>query len=433
MAMTKLRTMALAALGLVVSASLVFASATDDHSNGGTTYSSSSPLGATSGGTGKTTLTTSAILYGSSSNTYGEIAPCASGVLIYSAGSVPSCATDLPTAATIGGAYSYRAGGTDVALLDGGLNASLTASNGGIFYSTSSAGAILAGTSTAGRPALSGATAAPTWANSVWTSPSDGRWVATNLAGTAVAQVFLGPVAGANMPWIDPATDPYSGKASFAFNDTTSSNSASFTGSGTSTNGTTAMIFAGSLSAANANYGLLLENGSTSFASAGAYYCWTNSTTRARGASVPFNTCLTQASTSAGDLQIYDNTAGALYGNFGKLLEKTTAGVDFNSGTKQTLVTGPTGKTTVVDHLIIRNASTSLTTASCGFGQDANASDWAATATHTGLTGSTQYQKITGPTTVGVVAAAAATFGVKCTILQGGAATVTIDVFYYVF
>jgi hypothetical protein len=53
--------------------------------------------------------------------------------------------------------------GTDIALADGGTNASLTASDGGIVYSTATAMAILSGVATAGRILISGATAAPTW------------------------------------------------------------------------------------------------------------------------------------------------------------------------------------------------------------------------------------------------------------------------------
>jgi hypothetical protein len=45
----------------------------------------------------------------------------------------------------------------------GGSNAALTASNGGIVYSTASAMAILSGTATANLPLLSGSTAAPSW------------------------------------------------------------------------------------------------------------------------------------------------------------------------------------------------------------------------------------------------------------------------------
>ena len=57
-----------------------------------------------------------------------------------------------------------------VPLSDGGTNANLTASNGGIFYSTGSAGAILSGTATANQLLLSGASGAPSW--STLTIPS---------------------------------------------------------------------------------------------------------------------------------------------------------------------------------------------------------------------------------------------------------------------
>jgi len=57
----------------------------------------------------------------------------------------------------------YVSGGTDVSLADGGTNASLTASLGGIVYSTGTAMAILAGVASAGQILRSGASAAPTW------------------------------------------------------------------------------------------------------------------------------------------------------------------------------------------------------------------------------------------------------------------------------
>lgn len=50
----------------------------------------------------------------------------------------------------------------------GGTNANLTASNGGIFYSTASGGAILAGTATAGQHLQSGSSAAPSWSTNTW-------------------------------------------------------------------------------------------------------------------------------------------------------------------------------------------------------------------------------------------------------------------------
>lgn len=59
---------------------------------------------------------------------------------------------------------------TNIALNKGGTNAALTASNGGIFYSTATAGAILSGTATANQMLLSGASGAPSW--STLTMPS---------------------------------------------------------------------------------------------------------------------------------------------------------------------------------------------------------------------------------------------------------------------
>ena len=55
-----------------------------------------------------------------------------------------------------------------LSLTRGGSNASLTASNGGIIYSTATAMAVLAGTATAGQILRSGATAAPSWSTSTY-------------------------------------------------------------------------------------------------------------------------------------------------------------------------------------------------------------------------------------------------------------------------
>lgn len=55
-----------------------------------------------------------------------------------------------------------------LALNHGGTNANLTASNGGIFYSTATAGAILSGTATAAQMLQSGSSAAPAWSTATW-------------------------------------------------------------------------------------------------------------------------------------------------------------------------------------------------------------------------------------------------------------------------
>jgi hypothetical protein len=61
-----------------------------------------------------------------------------------------------------------------VDLAHGGTNANLTASNGGIFYSTATAGAILAGTATAGQILQSGASSTPSWSTATYPAQANG-------------------------------------------------------------------------------------------------------------------------------------------------------------------------------------------------------------------------------------------------------------------
>lgn len=114
-------------------------------------------------------------------------------------------------------------------------------------------------------------------------------------------------------------------------------------------------------------------------------------------------------------------------------LLSSTSSVDMNTATATTLFTVPTGKSCVVTHVVVRNASTSLTTASYSFGfNSASFNDVIANATHTELTGATLYTVLSAKTgaTRGV---AADLFKVLMNTLQGGAATTTIDVFGYLF
>ncbi len=59
-----------------------------------------------------------------------------------------------------------------LSLLRGGSNASLTASNGGIVYSTASAMGILSGTATASQMLQSGASTTPSWSTTTWPATS---------------------------------------------------------------------------------------------------------------------------------------------------------------------------------------------------------------------------------------------------------------------
>jgi hypothetical protein len=70
------------------------------------------------------------------------------------------------------------------ALAGGGTNASLTASNGGIVYSTASAMAILASTATAGQHLQSGASSAPSWTTATFPSTATGTGTILRANGT---------------------------------------------------------------------------------------------------------------------------------------------------------------------------------------------------------------------------------------------------------
>lgn len=85
------------------------------------------------------TMAVSTLLYASAANVLAALPTANSGVLVTSAGGVPSIGTDIPAAVTIGGAYIYRVGGTDVAIADGGTNASSFAAVNGIVYYDGSA------------------------------------------------------------------------------------------------------------------------------------------------------------------------------------------------------------------------------------------------------------------------------------------------------
>ncbi len=93
----------------------------------------------------------------------------------------------LPTSGTL--ATTAQIPSFPVSLTNGGTNASLTASNGGIFYSTASAGAVLAGVSTAARVLMSGATAAPTWSTATYPATTTINRILYSSAANVVGQI----------------------------------------------------------------------------------------------------------------------------------------------------------------------------------------------------------------------------------------------------
>lgn len=195
------------------------------------------------GGTNQSTYATGDILYASGANTLAKLAAGSNTNVLTLAGGVPTWAAPATSgtvtsvtgttnrisvtpsspnpvvdidAAYVGQASITTLGtittgvwnGTDVDLASGGTNASLTASNGGIFYSTATAGAILSGTATAGQMLRSGASSAPTWSTATFPSTAtttgtilraDGtNWVATTAtypATTTINQILFSSAA----------------------------------------------------------------------------------------------------------------------------------------------------------------------------------------------------------------------------------------------
>lgn len=102
-----------------------------------------------------------------------------------------------PNTATSG---AVTLGGT-LGLSNGGTNANLTASNGGILYSTATAFAVLAGTATAGQMLRSGATGAPSWSTATFPSTAGTagtilRSNGTNWVNSTVTYVDTGTSGG---------------------------------------------------------------------------------------------------------------------------------------------------------------------------------------------------------------------------------------------
>ena len=100
---------------------------------------STGTLGVDQGGTGASTFTDHGILYGNGASAIGATATGNSSVLVTNGSGVPSLATDIPTAVTIGSAYIYRAGGTDIPVSDGGTGASTLTDHGVLVGSGTSA------------------------------------------------------------------------------------------------------------------------------------------------------------------------------------------------------------------------------------------------------------------------------------------------------
>ena len=114
-------------------------------------------------------------------------------------------ALTLPTSGTL--ATTAQIPSLPVSLANGGTNANLSASNGGIFYSTATAGAILAGTAVAGRMLRSGASTTPSWSTATYPATTTLNQILYSSAANVVSGipvtnsgVFVTSATG--LPWI---------------------------------------------------------------------------------------------------------------------------------------------------------------------------------------------------------------------------------------
>lgn len=101
----------------------------------------------------------------------GDITLTPSGTGVINASTTLLLNTSAPTLALQAASKGYvdsQIPSFPISLAHGGTNANLTASNGGIFYSTATAGAILSGTATANQVLLSGSSSAPAWSTATY-------------------------------------------------------------------------------------------------------------------------------------------------------------------------------------------------------------------------------------------------------------------------
>lgn len=96
-------------------------------------------IAATTGGTVNSGTANQMAYYASTGTAVSGLPTANSAVLVTNGSGVPSMATDIPTAVTIGASYIYRAGGTDVPVSDGGTGLSSGTSGGVPYFSATNA------------------------------------------------------------------------------------------------------------------------------------------------------------------------------------------------------------------------------------------------------------------------------------------------------
>lgn len=246
-------------------------------------------------------------------------------------------------------------------LANGGTNANLTASNGGIFYSTGSAGAILAGTATANQVLLSGSSTTPAWSTATYPATTTANRILYSSAANTVGQITSannGVIVtdGSGVPSISStipnATQDNITRLGTITSGTWTGTTIAVANGGTGlTSGTSGGILAYTASGTLASSGALTANLPVIGGGAGVaptvgtrtgnttqFASWTGATTAAR--------CVdTDAS---GNLQITGSDCGAGGGGAaGSTLFSTTVSTTVTATSATTLIGTATGSTTI--------------------------------------------------------------------------------------
>ena len=108
---------------------------------------------------------------------------------------------------------------------------------------------------------------------------------------------------------------------------------------------------------------------------------------------------------------------------------ETINNLDLNITTKQNLYTVPTGKILIVQNLVARKTSGNANIAVYGFGYNANADDLVTPALWA-LNGTTKYRLI-APDQPSLRGAAGDVLGFRCSVAQGSALTMSVDILGY--
>jgi len=138
-------------------------------------------LPATNGGTGQSLYAVGDLLYADTTTSLAKLADIATGNVLLSGG--------VSTAPAWGKVSLTTAISGILPLANGGTNANLTASNGGIAWSNASQLQILSGTATARQMLQSGATATPAWSTTTWPATTTANQLLYSSSTSVVGEI----------------------------------------------------------------------------------------------------------------------------------------------------------------------------------------------------------------------------------------------------